>query len=808
MAALAITALGLMVCAFALKFAVFPNDQWAQYSQPVRQAMHTVTQSVWDDGGSGGSLWGTGKQNARIKHPPVAAPDEQVVMARCGATRGNWCGRYDNQTPLPARAPPLGNQSCLWGDDLALQCNFVGVCDGIKGWCRCPAGWTGDDCSRRMRRPCSQNHRSFGFEPYDRPTDPSLGGTTLACADLCDEDIAHCYCNSTYPHGRIPADPEKPPGAPPIRKGRPISHQCRRGFGFDGKKSDFGTNSLDALYGEKGWCVADEPEHTCPCLLDGQHGPTCQGVHESFCPNQCNGHGECLLGFCKCQPGWFGTDCAQRMAGIPWSPGMEDGERPWLKPFVHTPAALEPAENATRKRPLIYVYDLPPMYNAIMLQYRVDFSSCVHRQFNEQNGSYPIDSWLYQPETGLHEMLLQSEHRTLDPEEADYFYLPIYTSCLIFPVLFSNDSPYFHGGPAAGRTHGATNMLMEVQKWVATHHPYWDRNGGRDHIVLTVHDEGSCWLPAVLRPAIVLSHWGRTEVNPPAGSGYGPDNYSFEVMHPVYQPEGHLSKLGSFPCYDPSKDMIIPLMSSPNKYHASPLLGAPTYKRHILAFFNGRIQPEIVNYSRGTRQFLANHSAAHDWWGKHRIHIGNGGPPGEVGDYSVSMASSIFCLALMGDGYSSRFDDAVLHGCIPVIIQDGIELTWHSLLDLPSYSMRIAQKDMQKIPEILAAVSEEQVARMQANLALVWRRHIWTGYRPYGQQVRQLLEERRNKTNAAPLLSQPPPATDYNPGEDDALSTLMQWLYSRLDDLGAHAPASPSPAAAAATKAAGQRRQR
>jgi hypothetical protein len=35
------------------------------------------------------------------------------------------------------------------------------------------------------------------------------------------------------------------------------------------------------------------------------------------------------------------------------------------------------------------------------------------------------------------------------------------------------------------------------------------------------------------------------------------------------------------------QDMIIPLMSSPNKYHASPLLGAPTRKRHILAYFNG-----------------------------------------------------------------------------------------------------------------------------------------------------------------------------------------------------------------------------
>jgi hypothetical protein len=59
----------------------------------------------------------------------------------------------------------------------------------MMGWCRCPAGWNGDDCSRRMRRPCSQHHRPFGFEPYDQPTDPSQGGTTLACADLCDDDI-------------------------------------------------------------------------------------------------------------------------------------------------------------------------------------------------------------------------------------------------------------------------------------------------------------------------------------------------------------------------------------------------------------------------------------------------------------------------------------------------------------------------------------------------------------------------------------------------------------------------------------------
>ena len=41
------------------------------------------------------------------------------------------------------------------------------------------------------------------------------------------------------------------------------------------------------------------------------------------------------------------------------------------------------------------------------------------------------------------------------------------------------------------------------------------------------------------------------------------------------------------------------------------------------------------------------------------------------GDYSELLASSIFCLVLPGDGWSARMDDAMLHGCIPVIIMVG-----------------------------------------------------------------------------------------------------------------------------------------
>lgn len=52
-------------------------------------------------------------------------------------------------------------------------------------------------------------------------------------------------------------------------------------------------------------------------------------------------------------------------------------------------------------------------------------------------------------------------------------------------------------------------MLLEAKRWVEQHHPWWNRRGGRDHVWLVTHDEGSCWVPSELRPSIILSHWGR-----------------------------------------------------------------------------------------------------------------------------------------------------------------------------------------------------------------------------------------------------------------------------------------------------------
>ena len=56
--------------------------------------------------------------------------------------------------------------------------------------------------------------------------------------------------------------------------------------------------------------------------------------------------------------------------------------------------------------------------------------------------------------------------------------------------------------------HGA-NMLLEAKTWLQQAYPFWNRSGGKDHMWLASHDEGSCWVPSELRPSIILSHWGR-----------------------------------------------------------------------------------------------------------------------------------------------------------------------------------------------------------------------------------------------------------------------------------------------------------
>lgn len=61
--------------------------------------------------------------------------------------------------------------------------------------------------------------------------------------------------------------------------------------------------------------------------------------------------------------------------------------------------------------------------------------ACPRPALPPGNSSTPVGrNNLYAIESHLHELMLQSEHRTLDPEEADFFYVPTYLACFMWPI--------------------------------------------------------------------------------------------------------------------------------------------------------------------------------------------------------------------------------------------------------------------------------------------------------------------------------------------------------------------------------------
>ena len=98
-------------------------------------------------------------------------------------------------------------------------------------------------------------------------------------------------------------------------------------------------------------------------------------------------------------------------------------------------AAAAGTRHASRRRharrPLIYVYDLEYKFTTGQFQQRTDFKKCVTRIRSNEMGEVEFVESLYGVETALHEMLLDSPHRTEDPQSADFFFVPVYHFCFI-----------------------------------------------------------------------------------------------------------------------------------------------------------------------------------------------------------------------------------------------------------------------------------------------------------------------------------------------------------------------------------------
>ncbi|KDP26007.1 hypothetical protein JCGZ_21040 [Jatropha curcas] len=724
----------------------------------VRQVQNSCASNNGSDEGRNNHVWENLQPSVALDQRFPIDSHRAVVYRNTPwkAEIGQWLSGCDAITKEVSVAEIIGGRSCK------NNCSGQGVCNHELGQCRCFHGFTGEGCSERRNFEC--NHPKTPEMPYGR-------WVVSICSGFCDTTRAMCFCGegTKYPN-------------------RPLAEAC--GFQVNEpsepgapRLTDWAKADLDNVFttnGSKtGWCnvVPEEAyaskmkfKEDCDCKYDGLIGQFCEMPVQSVCINQCSGHGHCRGGFCQCDNGWYGTDCSipSVVSSVP------DWPR-WLRPAqfdvpdnAHLTQKVSLNAVVKKKRPLIYVYDLPPEFNSLLLEGRHFRFECVNRIYVEGNATLWTDQ-LYGAQMALYESILASPYRTLNGEEADFFFVPVLDSCII---TRADDAPHLSLQEHMGLRSSLTlEYYRKAYYHIAEHYPYWNRSSGRDHIWFFSWDEGACYAPKEIWNSMMLVHWGNTNSkHNHSTTAYWADNWDKIPS----------DKRGVHPCFDPEKDLVLPAWKHPDVGALSTKLWArPLDKRKTLFYFNGNLGPAYPNgrpeasYSMGIRQKLAEEfGSSPDKDGK----LGKQHAedvivtPLRSGNYEEDLASSVFCGVLPGDGWSGRMEDSILQGCIPVVIQDGIFLPYENVLNYESFAIRIREDEIPNLIKILRGFNETEKEFKLENVKKIWQRFL------YRDAV--LLEAERQRTAYGRVEDWA--AQFFQLIEDDVFTTFVQVLHYKM----------------------------
>lgn len=669
---------------------------------------------------------------------------------------GRWLSGCDAVTKEVSVVETISGRSCK------NDCSGQGVCNYELGQCRCFHGFSGEGCSERLHLEC--NYPKSPELPYGR-------WVVSICSAHCDPTRAMCFCGEGTKYPNRPAAETcgfqlslpSEPGAP-------------RQVDWAKPDMDIHTTNKSKL----GWCNVDPAEgyankvkfkEECDCKYDCLSGRFCEVPVQCSCINQCSGHGHCRGGFCQCANGWYGTDCS--------IPSVTSSVREW--PQWLRPAQLDVPDNAhltgklvdlnavvKKKRPLIYIYDLPPKFNSLLLEGRHFKFECVNRLYNDNNATIWTDQ-LYGAQMALYESILASPYRTLNGEEADFFFVPVLDSCII---TRADDAPHLSMEQHLGLRSSLTlEFYRKAYDHIVEHYPFWNRSSGRDHIWSFSWDEGACYAPKEIWNSMMVVHWGNTNSkHNHSTTAYWADNWDKISSY----------RRGKHPCFDPDKDLVLPAWKRPDVNALSTKLWArPLEKRKTLFYFNGNLGPAYLNgrpealYSMGIRQKLA------EEFGSTPNKDGNLGKqhaenvivsPLRSESYHEDLASSVFCGVMPGDGWSGRMEDSILQGCIPVVIQDGIYLPYENVLNYESFAVRILEDEIPNLIKILQGFNETEIENKLTSIQKIWQRFLY--------RDSMLLEAERQKTAFGYVEDW---AVEFlRLTEDDVVATFVQVLHYKL----------------------------
>lgn len=226
-----------------------------------------------------------------------------------------------------------------------------------------------------------------------------------------------------------------------------------------------------------------------------------------------------------------------------------------------------------------------------------------------------------------------------------------------------------------------------------TDQPAWQRSGGRDHI-LPVHHP---WSFKSVRRFMKKAIWLLPDMDS-TGNWYKPGEVWLE------------------------KDLILPYVSNVDICDARCMLETQS-KRSTLLFFRGRLKRNAGGKIRG--KLVA---VLHGTEGV-TIEEGSAGLAGKEAA-QTGMRKSVFCLSPAGDTPSSaRLFDAIVSGCIPVLVSDELELPFEGILDYRKIVLFVSSSDAIQpgwLVSFLKSISPRQIKDMQANLAKYSRHFLYS----------------------------------------------------------------------------------
>ncbi|KAG9447391.1 hypothetical protein H6P81_013519 [Aristolochia fimbriata] len=331
----------------------------------------------------------------------------------------------------------------------------------------------------------------------------------------------------------------------------------------------------------------------------------------------------------------------------------------------------------------VYVYEMPDKFTYDLLRlfqntYKntenlTSNGSPVHRLIEQHS----IDYWLWvdliAPQS---ERLLKNVVRVRRQEDADLFYIPFFTTISYFLL----------------EKQQCKALYREALKWV-TDQPAWQRSEGRDHI-LPVHHP---WSFKSVRKFMKKAIWLLPDMDS-TGNWYKPGQVWLE------------------------KDLILPYVSNVEVCDPQCLSESESHRKTFL-FFRGRLKRNAGGKIRGKLVEVLQ--------GVDGVVMVEGSA-GEGGKEAAQngMRRSLFCLSPAGDTPSSaRLFDAIVSGCIPVIVSDEIELPFEGLLDYRKIAVFVSSSDAIQtgwLMNFLKSIRPDRIREMQSNLAKYSRHFLYS----------------------------------------------------------------------------------